>query len=646
MKLLRLTLTLFQGAESFTLDTEGGSDINVFGDNKTGKTTLFNAYTWLLFDKDSAGRSNFEIKTIKDGKPMTNTGHTVEGLFLLKNHSTITLKKEYREVWTRKRGAQAAEFTGNETNCFIDGVKKAQGKYNEMVNSILPQGFAKILSDPLYFNEQMTWQERRAFLMQLSTTEGLNDTLAAQYPELAEIVELVTTSRHDINSIKTSLKAEQSKINEGLQTIPAQIAENQRIIAEAGDGNSSFLVEKAKQAATILQSLVDTKISILSGGMAATLNNEITELEGKLIAISNLHNQEVHDHGRKEKRDVDMARAALSQAMNAMDAQVEERNRLSKTVENIKDQFAIKEKAWAHWFPLTFSEEKCSSCGQLLPVEKNQELEAFFNTNKATMLENIEKDMHELKSAHVAALDALKTAEASIAECDNRQTVATNNLNDAEAKLSAMGALPLVSNRDDHKAISFRVSEVREKLKDVSSSTQAALDDIEQKRAAQQAEIDSINRKLSAIDAVSSAKTRVSELEREEKQMQIAFEALEKRISLIDKYVKHQAMALEEQVNSRFSLLKWKLFDVQINGGISPTCVCMVDGVTYPSLNSATKIHCGFEMIQVCSAVAGDTLPVWVDFAESVTTLPAIESQVIRLIVTPKSPLRYEIVAR
>jgi AAA15 family ATPase/GTPase len=36
---------------------------NIYGDNGTGKTT-FDAFTWMLFGKDSSDRKDFEIKTL------------------------------------------------------------------------------------------------------------------------------------------------------------------------------------------------------------------------------------------------------------------------------------------------------------------------------------------------------------------------------------------------------------------------------------------------------------------------------------------------------------------------------------------------------------------------------------------------------
>ena len=52
MKILNLTLQNFKGIRNFSLDTQG-KDVNIYGNNATGKTSLFDAYTWSLFGKDS-----------------------------------------------------------------------------------------------------------------------------------------------------------------------------------------------------------------------------------------------------------------------------------------------------------------------------------------------------------------------------------------------------------------------------------------------------------------------------------------------------------------------------------------------------------------------------------------------------------------
>ena len=109
IKLIKLTLKNFKGVESFSLEPVG-DHIDVFGDNETGKSTLADAFFYLLFDKDSNGAATFGIKTVSK----TDVDHAVSGIFEI-DGKRLTLKKIYREKWTKKRGSASAEFTGHET---------------------------------------------------------------------------------------------------------------------------------------------------------------------------------------------------------------------------------------------------------------------------------------------------------------------------------------------------------------------------------------------------------------------------------------------------------------------------------------------------------------------------------------------------
>ena len=97
MRLLTLRLRNFKGIREFTLEANG-SDVTIYGDNGTGKTTLVDAFMWLLFDKDSQNRKDFELKTIgPDGEPIHNLEHEVEAELELDDGRRIVLRKVYQE---------------------------------------------------------------------------------------------------------------------------------------------------------------------------------------------------------------------------------------------------------------------------------------------------------------------------------------------------------------------------------------------------------------------------------------------------------------------------------------------------------------------------------------------------------------------
>ena len=82
MKLKKLTLTNFKGCRSFCLDTDGGQSVSVYGDNATFKTTIFDAFLFLLFEKNSLGAKDFDIKTRDEhGNVIPAINHEVEGVF-------------------------------------------------------------------------------------------------------------------------------------------------------------------------------------------------------------------------------------------------------------------------------------------------------------------------------------------------------------------------------------------------------------------------------------------------------------------------------------------------------------------------------------------------------------------------------------
>lgn len=82
IKLKSLSLINFKGVRSLNIGFSDAETL-VAGDNGTGKTTVFDSFLWLLFGKDSTGRSdsNFNIKTLDaDGKPILHLEHSVTGV--------------------------------------------------------------------------------------------------------------------------------------------------------------------------------------------------------------------------------------------------------------------------------------------------------------------------------------------------------------------------------------------------------------------------------------------------------------------------------------------------------------------------------------------------------------------------------------
>jgi AAA15 family ATPase/GTPase len=166
IRLLSLSLKNFKGIRQFTLQANG-QDVKVYGDNATGKTTLFDAFVWLLFDKDSQNKKDFAIKTLdKDGQVLHGLEHEVEGVFLI-DGKQLSLRKVFSEKWTKKRGSAEKQFSGHTTEYYIDGVPLKKKEYDQLISDLIDEDVFKLLTNPSYFNEQLHWQDRRKILLQV-----------------------------------------------------------------------------------------------------------------------------------------------------------------------------------------------------------------------------------------------------------------------------------------------------------------------------------------------------------------------------------------------------------------------------------------------------------------------------------------------
>jgi len=97
-----LELKNFKGIKDLAINF--GQVTNISGENATGKTTIFDAFTWLLFDKDSQDGTAFEVKTLdSNNEALHGLDHTVTGTLDIDGRPW-TLRKTHRKKGTRKRG--------------------------------------------------------------------------------------------------------------------------------------------------------------------------------------------------------------------------------------------------------------------------------------------------------------------------------------------------------------------------------------------------------------------------------------------------------------------------------------------------------------------------------------------------------------
>lgn len=644
MRLQSLQLRNFKGIRDLTIIPEG-HDLSVFGDNATGKTTIADAYFWLLFGKDSQNRADFEIKTLdKDGHVVHNLDHTVEGVFAGAT-GTVRLAKTYREKYTKQRGSATAELTGHTTDYWINGVPVKKTDYDASVAEICNEQRFRLVSDPDYFNKSLSWQQRRQILLEVCGDVAPEDVFSAN-PELAPLREAM--GEHSMDDYRKIAKAKLRELNEKIKTIQPRIDENTRAIdASIGDAKPKDLAEINRR----LNDAIDERTAIESGTHASSLRKSLAEAIAAIAERKAAINEESSRDYTAALSDLKDKETAYGEATAARDDLVRRKGQIDKAASEAAssleskraDHAAIKaeEFVWS-------GSDTCITCGQPLPsgdVEERKGIDLErFNLNKAARLEKCVQEgkdlaarMEKIKADGESCADSIEKAEEAV-------EAASARLLEAKEKASGLKlAEPDYSSDANLAELEAMRKQILSDIENVQSSTHAELAKANALVVSLREEYNEAAAFNAKIDAAKSSRDRIAELEASLKSMSAEYERIQGILFLAEKFVRTHVEMLTDKINSKFEVARFVLFNEQVNGGIEETCVCSVDGVPYGDLNTGMKLNAGLDILDTLARHYEFVAPVFIDNAESVTQIRPTAGQQIRLVVSaPDKTMRFD----
>lgn len=646
MKLLKLILENFQGIRQFEF-IPGGSNAAVHGDNATGKTTIGNALTWLLFDRPLDNSKNFSPKMKdSDGQDIHYIDTSVKGSFSLDDGQEITLERVYKEKWTKKRGSNTETLTGHSNEYYIDQVPiGTERAFTERVNRICPQDKAKILMNPLFFSAELSWQERRNILIEMFG--DISDMDVIRFcPELSPLEELLlmpgsSGKLYSVDELLKISKANLKKTNEDIKTIPVRIDEANKSIPEVKGLTKTAVkarIQELKQEIAEHQKAIS---EIESGQgydqqLALEKKSLSLELTKQRYAFETVENQKVcsnkarYEQGKKQ---VDDNRALINHKKEC----------LSKAIKDLEDMQALFEKLDAEFdriYQEKFDEAStiCPTCGRALPADKITEIIQNWKQNKSTRLENINKRVQAecSKEIMVQKAEAVERIKADLEKGEKDQIEKDDWLNNFTFYTPAD-----FEDTEEYRTILDQINSLEKQIDTGAVDTAPlkkphleAIQDLESQIQIQQ-DI------LSSIDISKKQKERIRALREQQKILTEEYDKNSKAVHLCERFIQEKVRMLSENIN-RFRNVRFKLFDQQINGGINEACEVMVNSreglVPFNLANNAGRINAGIEIIDVMSEQWGLSMPIIVDNAESVTNLEPSHNQIIRLVVDESYP--------
>lgn len=598
IKIKTLMLENFKGIKDLTIDFKDTT--NIYGDNAVGKTTIFDAYSWLLWDKDSLNRKDFAIKPYdKNGDEVHNLESVVEGDFSF-DDTDLNLKKIYKEVWTKKRGSTQAEFTGHTTDYYINAVPVKKKEYNERIESVLSEDNFNLLSNPLYFNQFLVKTERREILLSLIEDVKPEDIILKN-----KDLEDLDLKNYTVDELKKIAKDAARKINKDIESIPARIDELDKSKIHDIDFDA---LEFRKRSTLPAIKEIDEKLadaSKMAEGMTE-ITEKITALQKEKSDLAEKYQNKCFEVNLKNKNvllEKEHDKLALEEA--------------KKNIEKLKDLVEKAREEWQEVHKEQYQGDfKCPTCGQDLLPDQIEKTMANFNRKKSEKLANIEEKAKDLKI--------------KIEECEKLIAI-------YEVKEYKKEDLPIEPVRLQE--IDKELDEAKAKLSDFSLDDKK---DLLEKKDSLNADLEEINKKLSLQGQNEKIDERIKELEGQEKELAKGYEEQQRIIYLCEEYTKTYVDLVSDKINDSFDMVKFKLFENQINGGITETCEVTFEGVPYSDLNNAAKINAGLDVINSLSDKLDLKVPIFIDNAESVNELIKTDTQLVRLVVSKDKEIKID----
>lgn len=641
-----IKLTNFKGIRNLKVLFNRVTDI--FGDNGTGKTTIADAFLWLLFGKDTSDRKDFEIKTLdENNEPFHRLDHEVEALLLV-DGTEVLLKRSYREKWVKKRGSNDTEFAGHETTYFWNDVPMKQDEYQAKIADMLQESVFKLITNTNYFSS-LKWQDRRNVLLKMAGDISDADVFkglikkdgAAQYEDL-----IFALNKKSIDEYKREIGSKKKKIKDELLLIPSRIDEANRSLPDVVDYSAieSLLGSVESEIVTIDKMLSDK----------TEAQKERQKLIGELMYSKqnlNLQANEIEFDVRTQVQKDAQARTVSinerKQVIKEKDSVINKsredysklstkRNELTSEQTKIREQWNKENETTLVFNDADFCCPTCKRAFEATDIDaKKTEFTSNFNSNKSKKLEElsargkaltteikeIDTKLGNINADGVKLKQELAQLQEALIEAEKEHERLT--LSEEETYNSTL------STHEKYISLHTEIAELQQKIDEpvsIESNTALTFRKSELNKSA-----DEYKKQLATKDQREKTLARIQELEKSERDMSQELSTLEGIEFSIDQFTRAKMDALEATINGKFNLVKFKLFDKQINGGEVECCDVLINGVPFADANTASKMNAGLDIINALSKHYNVNAPIFIDNRESVVRIPATESQIINL---------------
>lgn len=645
----------FKGVRDLNIDFDA-HETDILGCNGSGKTTIADAFTWLLFGKDSQFRTEFDLKTLDaDGKIIYKLPHEVSAIINVDGED-ISLCRRLVEKWPKRNGEPT--FTGNTVERVFNDVPCNEKEFNAKIAEICDEDTFKKITSPTFFVSQ-TADKQKSDLMRMAG-EIIDDDIAAGNADFVELIERLKSGKKSIDELKREISSKKSIVNAELKTLPGNIEEKKRDIAAHTDDWDA--IEKEIEEVTSERDSIDTQLTdITAAGQkyAAERREKWDVIERQRIDIA-IRRREVADTARADynasrqtlqRIDSDIVIEnhqiqSLERSIESDRAEIQRLNdRRARLLTEYKSLNARRAEIEAETIVFNENDFVCPTCHRSFDVadieSKQAEMTERFNADKAKRLERIAADIAANMASGSPIKGQIATIEANIAASQTK--IATHNariaeLDDERAKVADIAEPDVEPIIAADKHIIAMTAELDELIAAYESDAQpeSGTDtaDLKSHRAVLNIQLDQLKSRLAHRSTLNNDNKRLAELESQYRTLNDELTELERLEYIIGEFSKAKNETIDARINGMFNVVRFRWIKYRINGEERETCEATINGVPYSSLNTAGRIAAGIDIINAICKFEGICAPIVIDNRESVSEIPPVESQIVNLIVS------------
>ena len=621
LKIKKISIENFAGLKNQIFEFNG-NDARVYGANGTGKTTTATALQWLLFDKGLDGSTkSFNPVPLDENNEEEYELIPIVEVELDDNGKTLKIRKESSRSRTKKQ--------------YINDERLKVKDFQSRISELVSEDVFKLITNPAAFN-QLHWKEQRTILFEIADDID-TETIIKTNKDFEAIPQIL--GDHDIETKQKILKDKISQIEKDIKDIPIRINQTESNKQEV----PKYDEERYEEIKQEIERLGKERVDVQNGKAEIDLRNQLADKQAELKRLEDNHEANNENRITSLNNEFNVEEGTVSNLKTQIknnNQQIDYENNRRKTlldkhkeiqsqIEEVKNrQFEYKD------------DGVCSCCGQALPADQIEQAKEKalkqFNKNKS-------QEIEELNNSKERVVNDGKQIKPTIEKLESQNNSLQIRVNEAEDKsqriLNKINQLKAssvnVTQTEEYKSVLNDINEINNKRKDIKTTINDQLVNIDN----QITELTQEKVEFENVKAIESSNKHlddaIRELRMQEDNLLDEKEEYVHQNQVLKAFITTRVKMLTENVNNKFNIAEFKLFNQLVNGELEETCVTTVDGVEYSGgLNNAARINVGLDIINTLSQHYKITAPIFIDNAESITDIIPTEAQQIQLIVS------------